>query len=68
MRAHRVGFVREGTGTATLSGGRKPATLDCSATGAGDPVGLAIGPTTWLLRGDVVGVATGPTRLAVIDL
>jgi hypothetical protein len=66
--AHRVGFVREGSGTGTLSGGRTAASLDCADTGVGEPVAVADAPTTWALTGDVVGVATGPTRLAVIEV
>lgn len=64
---HRVGYFREGYGTATLSGGAKPVPFDCQRA-IGDATAAADRATTWTLEGDVTGVATGTTRLTVIDL
>ncbi|HEX8001924.1 MAG TPA: hypothetical protein VF519_04435 [Mycobacteriales bacterium] len=65
--AHRVGFAREGHGTATLTGGTTSPAFDCGVA-APDVTAASDGPTTWSFDGDVVGLATGATRLVVIDL
>lgn len=64
---HRFGYFREGYGTATLTGGRQPATFDCQKN-LSDLTAAAVGATTWRFDGPVVGVATGTTRITVIDL
>lgn len=66
--AHRIGYFREGTGTARLVGGAIAATVDCSVPGSADAVGWAPTRTRWRFSGDVTGVGFGPTRMTVIDL
>lgn len=65
--AHRIGYAREGTGRAILSGGATASTTDCSTAGSTDAVGWAPAATRWKFSGDVTGVAYGPTRITVID-
>lgn len=64
---HRLGYYREGYGTATLTGGTSPVTFDCQKNVA-DLAAAADRATTWTFAGDVVGTARGTTRLVVIDL
>lgn len=64
---HRVGYLREGYGTAVLTGGSAPGSFDCQKNFT-DVIAVADGPTTWNLDGEVVGTATGTTRITVIDL
>lgn len=64
---HRVGYLREGYGTATLSGGTRQATFDCQKN-LSDLTAAADRATTWSFDGPVVGTATGTTRITVIDL
>jgi hypothetical protein len=66
--AHRVGFVREGYGSATLTGGRTMSSFNCGGAPAQfDPVASAPKATRWSLDGDVTGEAAGSTRLIVIN-
>jgi hypothetical protein len=63
----RYGAARMAVGTATLTGGRKAASMTCPQD-VWNVSAVASGPTTWRLTGPVDGVAWGPTRLLVIDL
>lgn len=65
--AHRIGYVREGYGQATLTGGPRPVSFDCQRNGS-DLTAATHRATTWQFDGAVVGTATGTTRLTVIDL
>ena len=67
--AHRTGYVREGYGSATLTGGQRPASFSCGGVPAAfDPVAYAQTRTRWRLAGSVTGDAMGPTRLTIINL
>lgn len=63
----RAGVARMAVGTATLSGGRKAASMACPQD-VWNVSAVASGTTTWRLTGPVDGIAWGPTRLLVIDL